>query len=448
MPPPQATTYRTLRVAGFGAALAATVSAVPPHRPLEVDPFMLMVLAGLAAKTAGTLLDSRLKPHSLAIVTGVLLITALSGAALQVVRRPLVHPDVFILLALLGLTGMVPELRQPSWRRPRATPAAPDRTTVGDRWELVRPLPGADRGGFSDLWLGADLNRERRPVVVKLESGAPERKEESRKRLQREYGLLGGIQSRYVIDLHDGGRDAASGRHYIVLTRYPAGSLARRLEAASQLPLSWAVEVFAGILSGLTALHELLPHPIVHRDITPRNVLLRADGTPVLCDFGSARLFRRGDRRGDDQVTAGVVYSHYYAPPELVDQGLRDRWDPTPASDLYAAGSILYELLTGRPPYWREERGAQLEFARLALDPNLRPVPPTWVNPDLPPGIDELLARTLAFQPNDRPDSARDLLTQLHAIGPSEVDSHIPFAELRTAPIPVALGTTTTRSEL
>jgi serine/threonine protein kinase len=448
MPRPQATTYRTLRAAGFGAALAATVSAVPPHRPLEVDPFMLMVLAGLAGKTAGTLLDSRLKPHSLAIVTGALLITALSGAALQVVRRPLVHPDVFILLALLGLAGMLPELRQPSWRRPRATPASPDRATVGDRWELVRPLPGADRGGFSDLWLGADLNRERRPVVVKLESGAPDRKEESRKRLQREYGLLGGIQSRYVIDLHDGGRDPASGRQYIVLTRYPAGSLARRLAAASQLPLSWAVEVFAGILAGLMALHEQLPHPIVHRDITPRNVLLRADGTPVLCDFGSARLLRRGDRRGDDQVTAGVVYSHYYAPPELVDQGLRDRWDPTPTTDLYAAGSILYELLTGRPPYWREERGAHLEFARLALDPNLRPVPPTWVNPDLPPGIDELLARTLAFQPNERPDSARDLLTQLHAIGPSEVDSQIPFAELRTAPIPVALGTTTTRSEL
>ena len=143
-----------------------------------------------------------------------------------------------------------------------------------------------------------------------------------------------------------------------------------------------------------------------------------------------------------------MVYSHYYAPPELVDQGLRDRWGPTPASDLYAAGCVLYELLTGRPPYWREEQEVHLEFARLVLDPNLQPVPATWVNPDLPAGIDELLGRTLAFQANDRPDSAGDLLTRLARITPFQDDIEIPFAELRTAAIPVALGTTTTRSEL
>jgi serine/threonine protein kinase len=447
MPRPHPTTFPRLRQAGFGAVLAATVSTLPPHRPLEVDPFVLIILAGLGAKTAGTLLDRRLKPQQLATVTGVFLIAALFGAALQVIRRSLTHPDVFIVLALLGLSGMLPELRQPFWRRHRGTPGPSERITISDRWELVQPLPDADRGGFSDLWLGADLNRNDRPVVMKLESGAPGRREESRRRLQREYRLLTGIQSSHVVDVHDGGHDSATGRQYLVLTHYPAGSLARRLKEANQLPLSWALEVFAEILLGLMALHDL-PHPIVHRDITPRNLLLRADGTPVLCDFGSARLLRRGDRRGDDEVTAGVVYSHYYAPPELVDQGLRDRWDPTPASDLYAAGSVLYELLTGHPPYWREEQEAHLEFARLVLDPNLQPAPPTWVNPDLPAGIDELVARTLAFQPSDRPDSAGDLLTRLARIVPFQGDIWIPLAELRTAAIPVALGTTTTRSEL
>jgi hypothetical protein len=173
MPRPHPTTFRGLRQAGFGAALAATVSAVPPHRPLEVDPFMLIVLAGLGAKTAGALLDSRLKPRQLATVTGLLLVAALLGATLHVIRRPFTHPDVFILLALLGLSGILPELRRPFWWRHRGTPGSSERITVGDRWELVRPLPGADRGGFSDLWLGADLNRDNRPVVVKLESGAP-----------------------------------------------------------------------------------------------------------------------------------------------------------------------------------------------------------------------------------------------------------------------------------
>jgi serine/threonine protein kinase len=249
-----------------------------------------------------------------------------------------------------------------------------------------------------------------------------------------------------VVAVLDGGQDAHSSRQYVILTHHPAGSLARRLEQAQELPLSWVIETIAGILRALIVLHEELPHPIVHRDLTPRNILLRADRTPVLCDFGSARFLRRRDLVvGDERITGGVVYSHYYAPPELADQGLRDRWDPTPASDVYAVGSILYELLTGRPPYWREQRERQLEFGWLLLDPHLKPLPPTWVNADLPPALNELLARTLAFHPSDRPESARQLLSELRAS--SGTDLQIPFAELRSAHTPVALGTTTTLRE-
>ena len=445
MPRPDPVTYSTVRALGFGAALAASVSTVPPNRPLEADPFVLLLLAGLAAKTAGSLLHGRHGPH-LVTATGALLMVALLGAALHVIRRPLVHPELFGLLALVAIAGILPDVRRPARRRRPPTPS-PAPTTVGERWQLVQALPGADRGGFSELWLGSDLHRDGRRVVVKLESADSRRVQESRRRLQRELDLLGGIQSRHVVEVHDGGRDPASGRQYLVLTRLPAGSLAKRLNDAGQVPLSWAVEVFSQVLLGLMVLHEL-PHPVVHRDVTPRNILLRADGSPVLCDLGSARRLRPGDRAGDDQVTAGVVYSHYYAPPELVDQGLRDRWDPTPASDLYAAGSVLYELLTGRPPYWREEREANLEFARLVRDPTLRPVPATWVNPDLPAGIDDLLAWVLAFQPDDRPASARRLLVEVASLVSSANDVHIPLAELRAAVIPVALGSTTTRSEL
>jgi hypothetical protein len=445
MPRPDPATYSTVRALGFGAALAASVSTVPPNRPLEADPFMLLLLAGLAAKAAGSLLEGRLGPHHLVTATGALLMVALLGAAVHVIRRPLIHPELFGLLVLVATIGVLTELPRPARRR--RPPPSPPPTTVGDRWQLLQALPGADRGGFSDLWLGADLHRDGRRVVVKLESADPRRRQESRRRLQREFHLLGGIRSRHVIEVHDGGRDPASGRQYLVLTHLPAGSLARRLDGAGQLPLSWAFEVFSQILLGLMVLHEL-PHPVVHRDVTPRNILLRADGSPVLCDLGSARRLRPGHRAGDDQVTAGVVYSHYYAPPELVDQGLRDRWDPTPASDLYAAGAVLYEMLTGRPPYWREEREANVEFVRLVLDPGLRPVPATWVNPDLPAGIDDLLARTLAFQPHDRPVSARRLRIEVASLVASGSDVPIPFATLRTAAIPVALGSTTTRSEL
>jgi serine/threonine protein kinase len=392
-----------------------------------------------------SLLDDELKSYGVALLTGAALLASLAGAALRVVRQPLAHPILFVALVLLGMGSMLPELRRPPRRRSRAPATSPERTTIGGRWALLRPLPGADRGGFSDPWLGADLNRGGRPVVVKLESGVPERRQESRRRLERENRLLSGIQSRYVVAVLDGGRDAHSSRQYVVLTYHPAGSLARRLEQAQELPLSWVVETITGILRALIVLHEELPHPTVHRDLTPRNVLLRADRTPVLCDFGSARLLHRGDPIADERITGGVVYSHYYAPPELADQGLRDRWDPTPASDVYAVGSILYELLTGRPPYWREQRETQMEFVWLVLDPHLQPIPPTWVYPDLPPAFDELLAQTLAFHPSDRPESARQLLSELCASGSG--DLQIPFAELRTTRTPIAFGTTTTLRE-
>jgi serine/threonine protein kinase len=435
----RSTAGRTLRKLGFGAALAAAFSSLPPSGPLEVDPFVLLLLAGLMAMAVEGLLDDELRSYGVALLTGAVLLAALAGAVLRVARAPLAHPALFVALVLVGTASMLPELGRP----PRRRDDAPERTTVIDgRWELLRPLPGADRGGFSEPWLGADLNGGGRPVVVKLESVAPERRQESRKRLEREFRLLGSVQSRYVVAVLDGGHDAHSRRHYVVLAHHPAGSLARRLEHARELRLSWVIEATAGILRALVVLHEELPHPIVHRDLTPRNVLLRANGAPVLCDLGSARLLRGGDRTVDERITAGVVYSHYYAPPELADQGLRDRWDPTPASDLYAVGSILYELLTGRPPYWREQRETQLEFGWLLLDPDLRPAPPTWVNPDLPPALDELLARTLAFHPGDRPESARQLLGELGASGGG--DLRIPFAELRSARTPVALGTTTT----
>jgi serine/threonine protein kinase len=441
----RSTAGRTLRKAGFGAALAAAFSSLPPSRPLEVDPFVLLLLAGLTAMAVENVLDDDLKSYGVALLSGAALVAALAGAASRVAHQPLAHPVLFTALVLLGMAGTLPELRRPPRRRSGAGVTSPERTTIGDRWELLRPLPGADRGGFSDPWLGADLNRGGRPVVIKLESAAPDRRQESRRRLQREFRVLSRVQSRYVVSVLDGGHDTHSGRQFVVLTHHPTGSLAGRLEQAQELPLSWIVETIDGILRALIVLQEELPRPIVHRDLTPRNVLLRADRTPVLCDFGSARLLGRGDSIADERITAGVVYSHYYAPPELADQGLRDRWDPTPASDLYSVGSILYELLTGRPPYWREQRETQLEFGWLVLDPDLQPVPPTWVNPDLPPAFDELLARTLAFHPSDRPESARQLLGNLRTSGGG--DLQIPFAELRSARTPVALDTTTTLRE-
>jgi serine/threonine protein kinase len=437
---------RLLCQIGFGAASAAAASTLLPGRPLQTDPPVLLLLAGLAVVVANALPEGG-GLRQLAVLTGVMLVAGLIGAARQTLHQSLAHPRLFVALTLIGTASLLQALR-PARREPRPVSGGRRAVTINDRWELLRPLLEGDRGGFSELWLGADRNRDGRPVVVKLESGLPERRGESRRRLQREQHVLAPIQSRWVVGFHDAGRDELSGRQYVVLDYHPAGSLAKSLEERRELQMAWALQVVSGILRALVVLHEELSQRLVHRDVTPRNVLLRRDGTtPLLCDFGSAHPLDRPDRSADDQITAGIVYSPYYAPPEIVDRGLRDLWDPTPASDLYAAGSILYELLTGRPPYWREVQETHREFGQLVLDRDLRPLPATWVNPELPPAVDELLARLLAFRPEARPQGARRLLDDLRAIGRNSGALRIPLAELRSARIPVALGTTTTRRE-
>ena len=441
------TARRVLCQIGFGTALGAAVSTLPPGRPLETDPTTVLLLAGLAALMANALTEGR-GLRQLAVLTGAMLVAGLIGAARQVLHQPLVNPRLFVALTLISTASLLPALRRPTGREPRPVSGARQAATINGRWELRRPLLEGDRGGFSELWLGIDRSRDGRPVVVKLESGLPERRSESRRRLQREQHVLAPIQSRWVVGFHDAGLDELSGRQYVVLDYHPVGSLAKCLEERRELHMAWAIQVVSGILHALVVLHEELPERLVHRDVTPRNVLLRRDGTtPLLCDFGSAHPLDRPDRSADDQITAGIVYSPYYAAPEIVDRSLRDLWGPTPASDLYATGSILYELLTGRPPYWREVQETHQEFGRLVLHQHLRPLPATWVNPELPPVVDELLARLLAFRPEARPQSARRLLDDLRAICRNSGALRIPLAELRSARIPVALGTTTTRRE-
>jgi hypothetical protein len=429
---------------GFGCAVAAAVMTLPPVRPLEVDPFILLLLATASALAAPAVLGH--EPFRYSVLVGVLLLAALAGAALREFQHASLQRPIFLAFAGFATAALAPGLRR--WPTLRPLQRRDMGATVGGRWRLHEPLPNADRGGFSEPWLGEDLNQPDRWVVVKLQSQSPQTSTESGNRLLREQHVLGSVQSRYVVGLRDAGWDSNLQRRYVVLDYYPTGSLARYLDRTLELRLGWVLELLTRVTEALVLLHEDLPHPLVHRDLTPRNLLLRQDqGTPVLADFGSALSLRRRGIGFSDRITAGVVYSRFYAPPELVDLGLHNRWDPTPASDLFGACAILYECVTGRPPYWREAQESGLEYGSLVLNPELRPLPPTWANPGLPPAIDDLVRRGLADRPDARPPSARALLEELHRIACSAEDLRIPFAELRATRIPTAIGVTGTVPE-
>jgi serine/threonine-protein kinase len=324
-------------------------------------------------------------------------------------------------------------------------PAAPmPCVLLNGRWQLEPgPLEGADPAGCGVLRLAADRATPGRVVVAKLERPEPDRAAQSRARLRVERAVLAGISDRRVVAALDGGLAPETGGWYLILEHHPAGSLARLLRATTWFSLGWALEVAAEALRALLALHESPHGPTVHRDVNPRNILVRDDTAEqpslVLADFGLARDLRRSGlaraaRDAEEEALAdlaggGPAYSPYYAPPELVLAEPPERSGVT--TDLYQATALLYELVTGLPPYHWEVRAQGARFENLVLESPDGPLPASAVNPSLPRALDELLAAGLAPLPERRPASAHELLERLPGLARRHGELPIQFAALR-----------------
>lgn len=450
---------------GLASSVAAATAVLPPSHPLETDPFMLLVV-GATAVVAGQWLASFANGRIAATVTAALTAASTAVLALESVHQHFDRSRTIVgVLLTLGLVSLVPAIFRVllQWLNPKEppppkpldsraalpdlertlalrpvpellTPVRPARTILNGRW-LLEPttLADVDRGGFSVLYRASDLRRPGEVVAIKRQSPLPHLQEESRARLLREFAILTRTASPYVVDLRDAGHEEGSGAVFLVLEYHPAGSLAKRLERTYVLELRWAIMLTCGLLRALVHLHEELERPVAHRDITTRNVLLHSDLVrpprvwPVLIDFGSARYLGDSGPATDVGITVGSVYSAFYAPCETV-AGLGE-WSP--ATDVYSVSAILYELVTGLPPFQRESRTRDRSFIRLVLDPAVEPLPARLLNPDLPPILDDLLTAGLADDPAARPARAKDLLPLLEQVGQRYGSLRISFADLR-----------------
>ncbi|MBI5877321.1 MAG: protein kinase [Chloroflexi bacterium] len=212
-----------------------------------------------------------------------------------------------------------------------------------------------------------------------------------RERFLRECELARGLRHPNIVRVFE------SGEHddllYLAMELVEGGSLDSLLARRRRLDLATTVRIAGDVAAGLDYAHNRRPHPVVHRDIKPGNVLLRANGQAVLADFGIAHMLAASALT----ATGARVGTPAYMAPEQV-RGARAIDHRV---DVWAFGVMLYEMLTGEKPF-----AADNEFALLRLILEAAPTPPRALNPALPRHVEQVILQALEKDVQRRPHSA------------------------------------------
>ena len=279
---------------------------------------------------------------------------------------------------------------------------------VQGRYTLIEPL---GQGGMAEVWLAKDERLERN-VAIKFMAANLTHDAEFLVRFFSEAQAVAGISHPNVVSVLDFGD--FEDRPYLVMECVPGGPLCE-LTGRPMLP-ERAVEIVADAARGAGAAHRA---GLVHRDIKPGNILLDDSGNAKLADFGIASSTR------SEKLTAtgtAIGSPHYISPEQASGRAV------TAASDVYSLGAVLYELLTGRPPFGGDNITA-IAIAHVEQPP----VPPSARVGDLPPHLDALVLACLAKDPAARPSDGTALADALEA-EPARATAWMPAAPIAYEP--------------
>ncbi|MGE5742530.1 MAG: protein kinase domain-containing protein, partial [Gemmatimonadota bacterium] len=266
-------------------------------------------------------------------------------------------------------------------------------TALGDRYTLVREL---GQGGMGAVFLGRDVKLGREVAIKVLPPTT--RAYLGSDRFQREVQLAARLSHPHIVPLFEA--DEVDGFLYYVMGYVAGESLAERLANQGQLPLDEALRITTEVGDALQYAHE---HGIIHRDIKPANILL-SGGHALVTDFGIAKSVAESEEGKTLTGTGVTVGTAAYMSPEQAS-GER-RIDAR--SDVYALAAVLYEMLTGEPPFTGAT--AQAIVARILVD---APRSVRTVRPNVPTHIEQALVAGLAKVPGDRPPSAKAFIELL-----------------------------------
>ncbi|HUW17476.1 MAG TPA: Stk1 family PASTA domain-containing Ser/Thr kinase, partial [Actinomycetes bacterium] len=299
------------------------------------------------------------------------------------------------------------------------TPGGPAQRTLGDRYQLGEVL---GQGGMAEVRKGLDT-RLNRPVAVKMLRSDLARDHVFQSRFRREAQSAASLNAPSIVAVYDTGEDTLDGARvpYIVMEYVEGQTLRDLLRSGQRLLPSRALEIMDGVLAALDYSHR---HGIVHRDVKPANVMLTPAGQVKVMDFGIARAVE--DSAATMTQTANVLGTAQYLSPEQARGETVDA-----RSDIYSAGCLLYELLTGRPPFQGESPVA-VAYQHVRE----MPIAPSVQTADIDAGVDAIVMKALAKNPENRYQSAAEMRDDIRR---SELGTTVAappvMAELVTQPI-------------
>jgi serine/threonine protein kinase len=252
---------------------------------------------------------------------------------------------------------------------------------LSGRYSLEREL---GRGGMATVYLARDI-RHRRPVALKVMHPLLASALDGQ-RFLREIEVAASLSHPLIVPLHDSGSVGES--LYYVMPYVEGESLYERLQRERRLPLDDALGITRDVALALAYAHG---RGVLHRDVKPENILL-AGGHALIADFGLARAIGTAEYRRLTE-TGVIIGSPYYLSPEQIreDLHLDER------TDIYSLGCILYEMLTGEPPYTGSSLNQLIKRIITAPVPSAQRLVPT-----VPPFVDQAIAKALAKSADGR----------------------------------------------
>ncbi len=319
------------------------------------------------------------------------------------------------LRVLAGVKGQVPPeplarmLHDTNWQVREAAALTVEELgeieVLGDRYQLQDTI---GCGGMATIYRGWDMRMDRL-VAIKVLLEVYNTNPKFVTRFGQEAKTASALRHPNIVQIYD--YEQTDDNYYIVMELVEGTDLRRYLRSRGVLDVDRAIIIAHDVALGLGAAHR---RGIVHRDVKPQNVLVSRDGSIKLTDFGIVSVYKdmNAERFTTTGMTLGTVQ---YFPPEQAQGEI-----VSPAADVYALGIVMYEMLTGHPPF--DGDNAVAVAMQHIENP---PIPPSQFNPSIPAALEEIILRCLEKVPEMRFRDGSQLARALESLGDSELDETV-----------------------